>query len=254
MVGAKPAAKRRKNAAHGVSRGVSKPAIAKPRRAKENQPVYIPEHFRVREHADAIAFMRANPFVILVSTTEAGLFASHIPVIVQESAERLIVRGHFAKANPHWRHLEKQPECLTIFHGPHSYISPSLYTNRESVPTWNYGAVHVYGTARLFSSPEALQGVLHELMGTFEPAYAEQWAGLDEAYRQRMLGHIVGFEITATQIEAKFKLSQNRTKQDQANVIASLVKAEDTAISGVARMMQELGLGVNSPKLKKERE
>jgi transcriptional regulator len=210
--------------------------------------MYIPEHFRVREHAAAIAFMRANPFVILVSTNqvstnEDGPFASHIPVVLREAGEQLIVRGHFAQANPHWRYLEQQPQCLTIFHGPHAYISPSLYTNVESVPTWNYGAVHVYGNARLYSSPEDLQVVLHELMGTFEPAYAAQWASLDEVYRQRMLSQIVGFEIAVTKIEAKFKLGQNRTKQDQANMIESLGKAEDTAISGVAKMMEQQRLG-----------
>src|ERR1700727_388510 len=140
--------------------------------------MYIPEHFRVREHAAAIAFMRANPFVFLFSTNEDAPFPSHIPVVLREAGEQLIVRGHFAKANPHWRYLEQQPQCLTIFHGPHAYISPSLYTNVESVPTWNYGAVHVYGNARLYSSPEDLQVVLHELMGTFEPAYAAQWASL----------------------------------------------------------------------------
>jgi transcriptional regulator len=210
--------------------------------------MYIPEHFRVRDHADAIAFMQANPFVILISTNEDGPFASHVPVVLREEGDQLIVRGHFAKANPHWRYLEQQPQCLTIFHGPHAYISPSLYTNVESVPTWNYGAVHVYGNARLYSSPEDLQVVLHELMGTFEPAYAAQWASLDEAYRQRMLGHIVGFEVAVTKIEAKFKLGQNRTKQEQANMIASLGEAEDTAISGVARMMEQQHLGVIADK------
>ena len=188
--------------------------------------------------------MRANPFVVLVSAGEDGPFASHVPVAIRENGDQLTVRGHFAKANPHWRYLEGTPQCLTIFHGPHSYISPSLYTSRESVPTWNYGAVHAYGNARLFTSPEDLQVVLNELMGLFEPPYAEQWAGLDETYRQRMLTHIVGFEITATRIEAKFKLGQNRTREEQSNMIASLGKAEDTAVSGVARLMQEQGLGV----------
>jgi transcriptional regulator len=204
--------------------------------------VYIPEHFRGRDHADSLTFMRANPFAILVSSTEEGPFASHIPVTMHQTGEQLVLRGHFAKANPHWRYLEQTPRCLTIFHGPHSYISPTLYTNRESVPTWNYGAVHVYGGVRIFSTPESLLGMLHELMGTFEPAYAEQWASLSDTYRERMLSHIVGFEITATKIEAKFKLSQNRTKEDQRNVIAALEKADDSTVSGVARMMQEWGL------------
>jgi transcriptional regulator len=210
--------------------------------------VYIPEHFRVHDHADAIAFMRANPFAILVSNPPSpdadGPFATHLPIFLTETAENLVLRGHVAKANPHWRYLEQQPHCLTIFHGPHAFISTANYTTRETVPTWNYGAVHAYGHARVFASPEELQGVLDQLIGTFEPAYAEQWASLTETYRERMLSHIVGFEIAVTKIEAKFKLSQNRTKEEQANVIVSLGKAEDTAISGVSRLMREQGLGV----------
>ncbi len=188
--------------------------------------------------------MRANPFAILISSAGDGPYATHLPVFVRESEQHLVLRGHVAKANPHWRHLEQQPGCLTIFHGPHAFVSPSNYTTRENVPTWNYGAVHVYGTARVFASPEDLQGVLHDLIGTFEPAYAEQWSSLSETYRERMLSHIVGFEITATKIEAKFKLSQNRTKEEQANVITSLETAEDTAVSGVSRLMRAQGLGV----------
>ena len=206
--------------------------------------MYIPEHFRVHDHADAIAFMRSNPFAILVSSTDDGPFATHLHIFVSETAESLVLRGHVAKANPHWRYLEQQPNCLTIFHGPHAYVSASNYTTRENVPTWNYGAVHVYGKARVFASPEELQGVLHQLIGTFEPAYGEQWASLNEPYRERMLSHIVGLEIAVSKIEAKFKLSQNRTREEQANVITSLGEAEDTAVSGVSRLMREQGLGV----------
>jgi len=221
--------------------------------------MYIPEHFRVQDHTDAIAFMQANPFAILISSApvsstpavsnDAGPFATHLPLFVRADDERVVIRGHVAKANPHWRYLEQNPQCLTIFHGPHAYVSASNYVTRENVPTWNYGAVHVYGSARTFAAPDELQGVLHQLIGTFEPAYAEQWASFSEAYRDRMLSHIVGIEIAVTKIEAKFKLSQNRTKEEQANVIVSLGKAEDTAVSGVSRLMREQGLG-----LKKESE
>jgi transcriptional regulator len=206
--------------------------------------VYIPEHFRVHDHADAIAFMHANPFAILVSSTDEGPFATHVPVFVNATENNLVLRGHVAKANPHWRHLEQNPACLTIFHGPHAFVSTSNYVTRENVPTWNYGAVHAYGNARTFASAEDLQGILDQLIGTFEPAYADQWAGFSETYRERMLSHIVGFEIAVTKIEAKFKLSQNRSKEEQTNVITSLEKAEDTAISGVSRLMQQQGLGV----------
>ncbi len=205
--------------------------------------MYIPEHFHVREHSDAIRFMQANPFAILISDADGEPFATHVPVAVHEAGEQVVIRGHVAKANPHWRHLEQKPSCLIIFHGPHAYVSPSNYTTREVVPTWNYGAVHVYGNARTFSAPQDLLPMLHHLIGTFEAAYADQWAELSQTYRERMLSHIVGFEITATRIEAKFKLSQNRTRKEQANVITSLGASSDTAISGVAQLMQEQGLG-----------
>ena len=210
--------------------------------------MYIPEHFRIRDHADAIAFMRANPFAILVSNSDDGPFATHAPVVVceskaQDSGQQLVIRGHVAKANPHWRYLEQQPSCLTIFHGAHAYVSPANYATREVVPTWNYGAVHAYGNARVFSAPEELLGVLHELIPMFEAAYAEQWAGLSQAYRDRMLSHIVGFEIAVTRIEGKFKLSQNRNRAEQENVIASLGASADTTISGVADLMRVQGLG-----------
>jgi transcriptional regulator len=205
--------------------------------------VYIPEHFRLRHDADAIAFMRANPFAILVSSTDNGPFATHLPVFVRAEDEKVILHGHVAKANPHWRYLEQNAECLTIFHGPHSYISPTNYTARESVPTWNYAAVHMYGNAQIFSSEQDVHGMLNELMETFEPAYRQQWEALSPKFQENMLRQIVGFEIVATKIEGKFKLSQNRTREDQANVIASLDQADDSAVAGVARMMKELRLG-----------
>jgi transcriptional regulator len=210
--------------------------------------MYIPEHFRSEDRVAAIAFMRANPFVILVSTTTDGPFATHVPVVIRETADRLLIRGHVAKANPHWRHLEQEPHCLTIFHGPHAYISPTNYLTKENVPTWNYGAVHIYGNARTYSTPEELLGMLHDLIPTFEAEYAEQWASLTEAYRSRMLSHIVGFEIEVTKIEAKFKLSQNRTREEQQHVIDSLSRDADTTISGTASLMCEHALGLKKEK------
>lgn len=206
--------------------------------------MYIPEHFRVEDRATALAFMRANPFAILVSTTSDGPFATHLPVVIREDGERLAIRGHVAKANPHWRYLQEQARCLLIFHGPHAYISPTNYVTQENVPTWNYGAVHIYGNARAYSSHDELLSMLHDLIPTFEAAYATQWASLSEAYRTRMLNHIVGFEIEVSKMEAKFKLSQNRTREEQQHVIDSLGQSSDTAISGTARLMCEHALGL----------
>ena len=211
--------------------------------------MYIPEHFRVEDHATAIAFMRANPFAILISSPNAstandGPFATHVPVVIRDDGDHATIRGHVAKANPHWRYLQEHPHCLMIFHGPHAYVSPTNYATRENVPTWNYGAVHAYGKARTYSEPLDLLAMLHDLIPTFEAAYAEQWASLSEAYRARMLSHIVGFEIEVTKLETKFKLSQNRTRDEQQKVIDSLSRSTDTAISGTARLMCDHSSGV----------
>jgi transcriptional regulator len=112
------------------------------------------------------------------------------------------------------------------------------------VPTWNYGAIHIYGKATTYAEPDQLLDMLHDLIPTFEAAYEQQWASLTEAFRQRMLSHIVGFEIAVTKLEAKFKLSQNRTRNEQQHIIDSLDRATDTAVSGTARLMCEHGLGL----------
>jgi transcriptional regulator len=204
--------------------------------------VYIPEFNRIEDQSVALAFMKANPFAILVSVNQGSPFATHLPLIVDEVEGQIILRGHLAKANPHWQVLENQ-ESLIIFHGPHAYVSPSLYEIRESVPTWNYTTVHVYGEARIFSDEGRLDQVLHDMINTFDSSYMVQWSSLREEYRSRMLKHIVGFEIRAGRLEAKFKLSQNRTKTEQARVMESLAETDDSSVAGVARLMKELGLG-----------
>jgi transcriptional regulator len=204
--------------------------------------LYIPEFNRLNDSAVALDFMRANPFAIVVSSGEGSPFATHIPVLAAEAPGGILLRGHVARANPHWKMLEQEHETLTIFHGPHAYISPSLYGSRESVPTWNYAAVHAYGRARVFWDSEPLTEVLLETIAIFEQAYLDQWRDLNENYRARMLSQIVGFEIAVERLEAKFKLSQNRPTADQARIIQSLDSSPDTAISGVARLMKEQGL------------
>jgi transcriptional regulator len=221
-------------------------------RRGRKKSVYIPEHFRSEDQGATLAFMRANPFAILVSTKDSEPFASHIPVVIREQGAQIKLRGHVAKANPHWRYLAEQSPCLLIFHGPHAYISPSNYETRENVPTWNYGAVHAYGEARTFSEIPELLNMLDDLIPTFEAAYAQQWSALNESYRTRMLGHIVGVEIVVSRLEAKFKLSQNRTRQEQQKVIESLSRSSDTTVSGTAELMCEHALGTKAQKKSKD--
>jgi transcriptional regulator len=205
--------------------------------------MYIPEFNRVRDHAETVAFLQANPFAILVSDSDAGPFATHLPILARSTDELVVLHGHMARANPHWKLLQSGKESLAIFHGPHAYISPSLYENRESVPTWNYAAVHVYGHARVVTEPEQLLQEVAEIIDAFDPAYSAQWSDLSDKFRYGMLKQIVGFEMVATRIDANFKISQNRSKKDQAAVIASLRESTDSAVAGIAQLMQQQGLG-----------
>jgi len=205
--------------------------------------VYIPEFNREKDRATILAFMRANPFAILVSNIDGVPFATHLPLLIEDAGDHIVVQGHMAKANAHWKSMKEGEESLIIFHGPHAYISPSLYENRESVPTWNYAAVHVYGEPTLFTDEESLRATLHRMIDTFESSYMAQWSGLSDQYQSRMMKHIVGFDIKVKRLEAKFKLSQNRTKGEQARVIQALNQSKDSNISGVAQLMQQEGLG-----------
>ena len=205
--------------------------------------MYIPEFNREEDRATILAFMRANPFAILVSNIDGVPFATHLPLLIEDAGDHIVVQGHMAKANAHWKSMKEGEESLIIFHGPHAYISPSLYENRESVPTWNYAAVHVYGEPTLFTDEESLRATLHRMVDTFESSYMAQWSGLSDQYQSRMMKHIVGFDIKVKRLEAKFKLSQNRTKGEQARVIQALNQSKDSNISGVAQLMQQAGLG-----------
>ena len=204
--------------------------------------MYIPEFNRIEDRDTSLAFLRANPFAVLVSSLDGLPFATHVPLAVRERSGQIVLRGHVAKANPHWKSFGQEQESLVIFQGPHAYISPALYEIRESVPTWNYAAVHVYGRVSVVAENESRE-ILEDLIGEFDSSYTAQWTSLSEEYRSRMLRHIVAFEMLASRLETKFKLSQNRTRREQANIVRALANSGDSAIAGVAALMRQQGLG-----------
>jgi transcriptional regulator len=203
--------------------------------------MYIPNAFRRDDLDELIAFMRAHSFVTLVSTIEGAPFASHLPVVVSFTDDRVTLTGHVAKANPHWRAFGSG-EALAVFTGPHAYISPSLYEKRENVPTWNYIAVHGYGVPRPImplDAREELIEVITSLIMENEPAYLDQWDSLSDKYRDGMLNGIVGFEMPITRLEGKYKLSQNRSQVDQANVARAMLQSTDPVVAGVGEAMAQ---------------
>jgi transcriptional regulator len=187
--------------------------------------MYSPKFNQVADRGILIEAMQAYSFAILFgpqSTPEAPapLVATHLPLVVKDEGEHGLIEGHFAKANPHWKALAGR-ETLVIFPGPHSYVSPSLYVEELSVPTWNYIAIHAYGTLELIEGDEAKDALLKGLIAIHEPAYGEKWSAMPPGFRRTMLAGIVGFRIPIARIEGKFKVSQNRAKEERRNVHAT---------------------------------
>jgi transcriptional regulator len=129
---------------------------------------------------------------------------------------------------------------LVIFTEPHAYISPSHYETEIVVPTWNYIAIHAYGVATLLESVEQKAELLKHTIEAFEPGYYQQWQKLPDDYKSRMMNGIVAFEIEVTDLQAKKKLSQNRTKTERENIINSLGQSVDSNIRDIADYMSKL--------------
>ena len=140
--------------------------------------------------------------------------------MVKDEGEHGLIEGHFARANRHWQSLAGR-ETLVVFPGPHSYVSPTLYVEPLSVPTWNYIAVHAYGTLTLVEDDPGKEALLKGLIQIHEPAYAEKWRAMPDGFRRTMLAGIVGFRIPIARIEGKFKISQNRNQAERRNVHAA---------------------------------
>lgn len=200
--------------------------------------MYIPNTDRVDDQAQLLAFMQAHSFAAVVGLVNGELFATHLPLVVVTADDQIRLRGHMAKANPHWPALATQ-EVLVIFQGPHAYISPTHYEKWESVPTWNYIAVHAYGSAALLQEEGGRLAVLAELIAANEPAYQQQWDSLPDQYRSGMLNGIVAFEITVTRLEGKYKLSGSRPVGDQERVATALIGHADSTIAATGHAMQE---------------
>jgi transcriptional regulator len=184
--------------------------------------VYTPRFNQVTDRAVLLEAMQRYSFAILFGITPGEEkkeipVATHLPLVILNEGDHGTIEGHFARANPHWKSLAGR-QTLVVFPGPHAYVSPSLYTEDLSVPTWNYIAIHAYGTLQLVEEDDGKESILRNLIQFHEPAYAERWQSLPAGYRRTMLAGIVGFQIPIARIEGKFKLSQNRNPAERENV------------------------------------
>lgn len=201
--------------------------------------MYTPKHFEEKDRAKLVEFMKEYNFAAIVNRTKKRYWATHIPFLVEEHGGEIVLRAHMAKANPQWTNFNDDEEVLVIFQEPHSYISPKLYENKVSVPTWNYIAVHAYGKPKILPSLNERISLLEDSFKVFESSFKDQWSTLPHDYKNELLEGIVAFEIIVTNIEGKFKLSQNRTEGDRERIIDKLEGNDDKVKSDIAKYMKK---------------
>jgi len=200
--------------------------------------MYIPELYKNENQEDIQNFIHQNGFGILVNQTDGKLWATHIPLLLEEKDGKQILVGHISKENQQAESFKTNDEVLVIFQGAHSYISSSWY-DHENVPTWNYLAVHVYGKVQLHSHYETVEGLI-KLVDKYE-ANSEKPVRVEEFSKKTMLQArgIVSFKIEITSIEAKKKLSQNRDDKNYKNIISELEKTNDNQAIAIANEMKK---------------
>ena len=184
--------------------------------------MYVPKHFAVDDPDRLACLIAAHDFAVLFTGGEGGPFATHLPLLLDRArGPRGTLIGHVARANPHWRSFDGRPG-LAVFAGPHGYVSPRWYASGPAVPTWNYVAVHAAGPVRAVEDPAALRATMETLARRYEGEGKWTIAGLPETFTDAMLRGIVGLELAIETLEGKAKLSQNRSAEDRAGVIAAL--------------------------------
>jgi transcriptional regulator len=203
--------------------------------------VYLPKHFHEADPAVLADVIERNSFATLVTHGADGLIASHLPFMYRcdEGAHGTLL-CHLARPNPQVADLLAGSEALVVFAGPHGYVSPSWYEKKPAVPTWNYVAVHAYGTPRAIEDSAALIRLVGELAELHEGGRKAPWRLSDEPadYAAGMVRGIIGFAIPIARLEGKFKLSQNRSAVDRRLVVAALRDENDPGASAVAALME----------------
>ncbi|HYT47993.1 MAG TPA: FMN-binding negative transcriptional regulator [Burkholderiales bacterium] len=200
--------------------------------------MYSPPYNRVEKRAAVLEFMRANNFALLVTGKNDALHASHLPVMLHEEKGQIILDMHMARANAQWREFSGA-EVLVAFFGPHAYVSPRWYEEKERVPTWNYAAVHAYGIPEIISEKEVKRASQRRLIESLDAQWLPQFDALREEYVQRMLGAIVNFRIPVARLETRWKLSQNRGRREQELIAAELEKSSDPTERALAALTRK---------------
>ena len=200
--------------------------------------MYIPNHFK-NENLDAVkAFLQKNSFAILINNVDGRPWGTHTPLkLATDEAGQDVLYGHISKANPQWKYFNDADEVLAIFNGPHAFVSASWY-NHHNISTWNYVAVHVYGRLEVMDEA-ATRNFLSHLLDKYE-AHSEHPIRMEDLSpkHQREVRGVVGFKMIINEIQAAYKLSQNRDEESHANIIQELRKRGENELADL--MMKPL--------------
>ena len=209
--------------------------------------MYMPPLYREEDLSTLHSLMQQFSCATRVTRHAGAHGGPDLPLVLETQGGRYgTLEGDVARGNTQWRALEAAGEVLLIFQGPHAYVSPSWYEVELSVPTWNYAAVHAYGTPQLITDYDTCYTVLDRLVRLHESQFARPWLfQLPEAYVQQMMQGIVAFGIRLTRLEGKFKL--NRSLADQQHVAATLQQSAEPLSRDVGHLMQQRQAGVVSP-------
>ncbi|MCC2528476.1 FMN-binding negative transcriptional regulator [Bacillus halotolerans] len=201
--------------------------------------MYIPKYYKVTNVDDIWDFVQNNSFGTIVTTAQEKPIATHLPLQLMKEGDTYYITGHIAYGNPQWRTFETCEDVLVMFQGPHAYISSSWY-EKENVPTWNYQAVHVYGTASILNEEE-LKHDLTMLLQKYEKHRKNPvlWDKLSPQLLESQLKGIVGFKIKVGEIQASYKLSQNRNEKDYMNIIDQLRHEGNPNSKQMAELMEK---------------
>jgi len=199
--------------------------------------MYIPAAFKIKDIAEMIEVIQENSFATLFSTHEGLPYATHLPLLLNDTNDCLI--GHFAKGNPQWKDIENQ-KVLAVFHGPHCYISPSWYETNQAVPTWNYVAVHVYGEIELIEHSDELMKSFNNMIEKYEHDHSTySLTHVDEQLVSNLNKGVQGFKLKIISMEGKKKLSQDHSNERQQLVIQKLEEIKHTNEQQIAHLMKQ---------------
>ncbi|WP_400260873.1 FMN-binding negative transcriptional regulator [Sphingobacterium sp. SG20118] len=201
--------------------------------------MYTPNHFQFTDKAEIVAFMKQYSFATIVTVKDSIPIATQLPFIIEDSQDKLILGSHFAVANEQSKYIGATTS-LVIFTEPHAYISPVHYDKLESVPTWDYIAVHAYGKAKIVEDETAKLKALEQMIQFYEKDYLQQWESLPDKFKKGMIRGIVAFELEVTDLQGQKKLSQNKTETERHRITEHLSKSENTVEKDIADYIKKL--------------